>query len=127
MKSITPERAAELVKAGATMIDIREGNEYASENIPGARHHALSQIGADTVLHAGDTVLIYHCKSGGRTTMNAARLAAAAGKCDVYVMGGGIEAWKRAGFATSVRAARETGADNQQVGLLERLTSMFRG
>ena len=77
MKTIMPERAAELVKAGATLIDIRENNEYASENIPGARHHALSQIGPDSVLRAGDTVLIYHCKSGGRTTMNASRLAAA--------------------------------------------------
>ncbi|MBS0535760.1 MAG: sulfurtransferase [Proteobacteria bacterium] len=126
MKTISPERAAELVKAGATLIDIRENNEYASENIPGARHHALSQIGPDSVLRAGDTVLIYHCKSGGRTAMNAGRLAAAAGQCDVYVMGGGIEAWKRAGFATSARPAREPGADNGQGGLLQRLTSMFR-
>ncbi|MCW5691373.1 MAG: sulfurtransferase [Pseudolabrys sp.] len=127
MKTITPERAAELVKAGATLIDIRENNEYAHENIPGARHHALSQIGPTSVLRAGDTVLIYHCKSGGRTTMNAGRLADAAGNCDVYVMGGGIEAWKCAGFATSARPARESGADNRQSGLLERLTSIFRG
>ncbi|WP_162249395.1 hypothetical protein [Pseudolabrys sp. Root1462] len=34
MKTISPERAAELVKAGATLIDIRETNEYAGENIP---------------------------------------------------------------------------------------------
>jgi 3-mercaptopyruvate sulfurtransferase SseA len=58
--------------------------------------------------------------------MNAGRLVDAAGHCDVYVMGGGIEAWKRAGFATSARPAREPGADNGH-GLLGRLTSMFRG
>ncbi|MBS0246645.1 MAG: sulfurtransferase [Proteobacteria bacterium] len=126
MKTITADRAAELVKAGATLIDIRERHEYASENIPGARHHALSQIGPDSVLRAGDTVLIYHCKSGGRTAMNAGRLAAAAGNCEVYVMGGGIEAWKRAGFATSARPAREPGADTGQSGLLQRITSLFR-
>jgi rhodanese-related sulfurtransferase len=125
MKTISPERAAELVKAGATLIDIRENNEYASENIPGARHHALSQIGPDSVLRAGDTVLIYHCKSGGRTTMNAGRLAAASGQCDVYVMGGGIEAWKRAGFATSARPAREPGTGSAQGGLLKRIAGMF--
>lgn len=128
MKTITPDRAAELVKAGATLIDIRETNEYANENIPGARHHALSQIGPGSVLRAGDTVLIYHCKSGGRTAMNAGRLAAAAtGNCEVYVLGGGIEAWKRAGFATSARPAREPGTDSGQGGLLQRLSSLFRG
>jgi len=125
MKTISPERAAELVKAGATLIDIRESNEYAGENIPGARHHALSQIGPDSVLRAGDTVLIYHCKSGGRTAMNAGRLAAASGQCDVYVMGGGIEAWKRAGFATSARPAREPGSAGAQGGLLKRIAGMF--
>lgn len=119
MQTVSPERAAELVKAGATLIDIRESNEYAGENIPGARHHALSQMGPDSVLRAGDTVLIYHCKSGGRTAMNAGRLAAAAGNCEVYVMGGGIEAWKRAGFATSARPAREPGSAGAQGGLLK--------
>ncbi len=126
MKTISPEHAAELVKAGATLIDIRETNEYASENIPGARHQPLSQIGPDSVLRAGDTVLIYHCKSGGRTNMNAGRLASAAGTCEAYLMTGGIEAWKRAGFATSATPAREPGSDNAQGGLLQRLTSMFR-
>lgn len=126
MKTISPERAAELVKAGATLIDIRESNEYASENIPGARHQPLSQIGPDSVLRAGDTVLIYHCKSGGRTTMNAGRLASAAGQCEVYVMGGGIEAWKRAGFATTAQPAREPGSAGAHGGLLQRLTSVFR-
>ena len=126
MKTISPERAAELVKAGATLIDIRETNEYAGENIPGARHHALSQIGPDSVLRAGDTVLIYHCKSCGRTAMNAGRLASAAGQCDVYVMSGGVEGWKRAGFATSATPAREPGTKSGQDSLLKRLTSMFR-
>ncbi|MFA6266188.1 MAG: rhodanese-like domain-containing protein [Pseudolabrys sp.] len=127
MKTISPERAAELVKAGATLIDIREGGEYSGENIPGARHHALSQIGPQSALRAGDTVLIFHCKSGGRTTMNAGRLTAAAGTCETYVMGGGIEAWKRAGFATSARPAREPGSNAGQGGFLNRLSALFRG
>ena len=46
LKSISPERAAELVRAGAMMIDIREADEHAREHIPGARHHALSLIEA---------------------------------------------------------------------------------
>lgn len=127
MKTITPERAAELVRNGATLIDIRESGEYAAENIPGARHHALSQFGPETVLRAGDTVLIFHCKSGGRTTMNAGVLAASAKNCEAYVMSGGIEAWKRAGFATSARPARAVGDNAGQGGFLQRLSGLFRG
>jgi hypothetical protein len=41
-------------------------------------------------------------------------------------MSGGIEGWKRAGFATSATPAREPGTKSGQDGLLKRLTSMFR-
>jgi rhodanese-related sulfurtransferase len=121
VETITPERAAELINDGAVLIDIRETHEHASENIPGARHHALSQIDAKHPAQEGDTVLIFHCKSGMRTKMNAQKLAARAGDCDVYVLGGGIEAWKRAGLPTSA-GARE----RPQGGLLDRLASLFR-
>ncbi len=123
VKTISPERAAELVKDGAVLIDIRETYEYTGENIPGARHHALSQIDAKHPAREGDTVLIFHCKSGMRTKMNAKKLAARSGNCDVYMLGGGIDAWKRAGLPTSA-PARSNG--QSQGGLLARLASLFR-
>lgn len=124
MKTITPDRAVELVNSGAVLIDIRESAEHASENIPGARHHALSQIDAQHPVRAGDTVLIFHCKSGARTNMNAQRLAASAGQCEVYLLSGGIEAWKRAGLPTSAKPAAKSGTN--QSGFLNRLASLFR-
>ncbi len=123
MKTITPERAVELVKSGAVLIDVRETHEYANENIPGARHHALSQIDAQHPVRDGDTVLIYHCKSGARTNMNAKRLSAAAGDCEVYLLGGGIEAWKRAGLPTSKGSKPKAG--NSEGGFLKRLAALF--
>jgi rhodanese-related sulfurtransferase len=123
VETISPERATELVEDGAVLIDIRETQEHANENIPGARHHALSQIDARHPARDGDTVLIFHCRSGTRTKMNAKRLADRAGDCDVYLLGGGIEAWKRAGLPTSA-PARNNG--QPQGGLLERLASLFR-
>ena len=129
LKTITPTRAAELVREGAVLIDIREAHEHASENIPGARHHALSQIDARHPARPGDTVLIYHCKSGGRTNMNAQRLAAVSGQCDVYLLGGGIEAWKRAGLPTSAgtqQAADKPASGGAQGGFLNRLSALFR-
>ena len=124
VETITPERAAELLRDGAVLIDIRETAEHAHENIPGARHHALSQIDSRHPAREGDTVLIFHCRSGMRTKMNARRLADRAGDCDVYVLGGGIEAWKRAGLPTSARAAG--GHTRPQSGLIGRLASLFR-
>ncbi len=126
MKTISPEQAAVLVRDGAVLIDIREANEHAGENIPGARHHALSQIDAKHPVREGDTVLIYHCKSGARTKMNAKRLAAASGQCEVYLLGGGIEAWKRAGLATSAGKSARHAAPRQPGGLLGCLAAIFQ-
>ncbi len=124
VETITPERAAKMIDDGAVLIDIREANEYARENIPGARHHALSQLDSRHPAREGDTVLIFHCKSGARTNMNAGKLAARAGECEVYLLGGGIEAWKRAGLPTSAGAAAPANAN--EGGLLNRLSGLFR-
>ena len=98
LQTISPERAAELVRNGAVLIDIREADEHAREHIPGARHHALSRIDDETPVRKGDDVLVFHCRSGARTRGNAARLAAAARTCETYILEGGIDAWKKAGL-----------------------------
>ena len=77
LQTISPERAAELVRRGAVLIDIREADEHARERIPGARHHALSRLDAESPARAGDEVLVFHCRSGARTRGHAARLSAA--------------------------------------------------
>ncbi len=102
LKTISPTRAAELMRQGAVLIDIREADEHARERIPGAQHHALSQIDQNNPLRQGDEVLIFHCRSGMRTKGNAARLTAAASKCETYVLEGGIDAWKKAGLPVAV-------------------------
>jgi rhodanese-related sulfurtransferase len=102
LRSISPARAAELVRKGAVLVDIREADEHAREHIPGARHHALSRIDTTTPVHTGDDVLVFHCRSGARTKTNAAKLAASAGACTTYVLEGGIEAWKKAGLPVNL-------------------------
>jgi len=66
LKTISPKDAAELVRKGAVLIDIRDEDEHARERIPGARHHALSRLDAETLLQAGDEILVFHCRSGAR-------------------------------------------------------------
>jgi rhodanese-related sulfurtransferase len=121
LKAVTPDRAAALVRQGAILIDVREAHEHTAEHIPGARHHALSTIDPKHPIAAADTVLVFHCKSGGRTNLNAGRLAAAAGPCEAYVLAGGIDAWRRAGLPTTASAK-----DDGERGLVSRISSFFR-
>ena len=97
MKTISPAEARKLIAKGATLVDIREADEHARESIPGAHSSPLSR-GAP---HAPrDGIVVFHCKSGNRTTMNAPALRAAAdgASCEAYLLEGGLEAWKAAGL-----------------------------
>lgn len=96
LKHINAAEAKRLVDQGAVLVDVRENNEYAAENIPGARNHPLSMVGRKP-LDAGAPVVVFHCKSGARTRMNAAALAQCS-DAEAYILDGGIEAWKAAGL-----------------------------
>ena len=95
IQTITPQRAADMIKDGGVMIDIRNADEHARERIPGAAHRPL---GADTAaLPQGARYAIFHCRSGMRTAANAAKLSQSA-PCDAFILEGGLDAWKRAGL-----------------------------
>lgn len=104
LKPIDPAAAARLAATGAVIIDIREADEYAREHIAGARNVAVSRLTA-TAAPADDRALVFHCRSGNRTNVNAAALSDWAGAREAYVMTGGIDGWKAAGLET-VRDAR---------------------
>jgi rhodanese-related sulfurtransferase len=95
LKTISPERAAALLRDGAAIVDVREADEYAREHIPGARNLPLSRIGAGAAGKPGETI-VFHCRSGNRTAANAAKLWTASGPCEAYVLEGGLEQWKTA-------------------------------
>ena len=95
LKHINAKEAKRLIDDGAVLVDIREANEYAAENIPGAKNHPLSRIGA--IPADGAPAIVFHCKSGGRTRMNALALANCS-DAEAFILDGGIEAWKAAGL-----------------------------
>lgn len=95
LKHINATEAKKLVDGGALLVDVREAHEYQDENIPGARNEPLSTIAGAEI--TGAPAVVFHCKSGARTRMNAAALAAST-DAEVYILDGGIEAWKAAGF-----------------------------
>jgi rhodanese-related sulfurtransferase len=103
LKPISPERAAELVRGGAILVDIRERDEHARERIDGARHCALSMLEREHPAQPGDTVVIFHCRSGARTAQNAAQLASRVpAGVETYALEGGIDAWRKAGLPVTI-------------------------
>ncbi len=98
---LSPQTVAERLKAGtAILVDIREADEFARDSIAGSLHAPLSALGP-TAFDARGREVIYTCRTGNRTAVNADRLAGlVAGDC--YVLDGGLEGWKAAGLTTRV-------------------------
>ena len=101
LQTIDSARARRLLGEGAILVDIREPDEFARQRIPEARNRPLS--GLSSVPSGGATAVIFHCRSGNRTKVNAQRLAAAT-DCQAYILEGGLDAWKKAGLPVAIDA-----------------------
>jgi rhodanese-related sulfurtransferase len=99
LPAISPDQARKLLEDGGVLVDIREADERAREKIPGAHHMPLSKLDeADLAVHSGRPV-IFHCRTGMRTSGNAQRLAQKIEpSCEAFIVEGGLDAWKKAGL-----------------------------
>ena len=97
LKSISPQAASELVNQGAVLVDIRAADEHARERIAMARHVPMDLLARGGLSLDGTLAVIFHCRSGNRTRVNASALGACTA-CDAYVLEGGLDAWKKAGL-----------------------------
>lgn len=103
LATVSPAETRRLVEQGAVLVDVREPDEHARENVPGARLLPLSGLDSTELAVPPGTPVIFHCRSGARTAANASRLRAKAGEgCDAYMLEGGLDAWKRAGLPVAV-------------------------
>ena len=93
MQTISAMRAKALCDAGARLLDIRGADEFAREHIDGAENVMPAQLRPGQF----HEVVIFHCRSGHRTQMQAAVLQASAAG-EAYVLQGGLDAWKKAGL-----------------------------
>lgn len=79
------------------LIDVREADEHARERIPGATLMPLSQLDPAKIALAPGEYLVLHCVTGRRSAQAAERLREA-GIAELSHLGGGIAAWKQAGY-----------------------------
>ena len=90
-------RALDLVRDGATVLDVREKSEWKSGHVAGAIHVALGNIDqAPRRLPQGRPVVVM-CASGMRSRTAAKHLRGLG--YDAASLSGGIAAWQRAGGA----------------------------
>jgi rhodanese-related sulfurtransferase len=89
------ERAVEVVRGGASLLDVRESHEWKSGHAPGAIHVALGDIDkAPRRLPKGRPVVVM-CASGMRSRTAAKHLRSLG--YDAASLSGGIAGWQRAG------------------------------
>ncbi len=87
-----------MLRAGAQLIDIREPDERAAGTIEGGRSLPLSTIMPGSAKGTAGQAVIFHCRTGRRTTANAKALQDAAASEDIYLLDGGLDAWAAAGL-----------------------------
>lgn len=86
---------------GATMLDVREPDEWDAGHVADAMFCPLPQIASDPDLPVEDDApIVTYCKAGGRA-QRAAEILEAAGYTNVQAMTGGFDDWKEAGYPTT--------------------------
>jgi rhodanese-related sulfurtransferase len=95
-------RALELVADGATLVDVRESNEWRAGHAPRALHIPLAQISEQSRRISTERPVVVMCQSGSRSRAAAGQLRKAGFRATS--LSGGIGAWQAAGG--SVRSGR---------------------
>jgi rhodanese-related sulfurtransferase len=81
----------------ATIVDVREADEYAREHIAGAALRPLSTLNGNALPREPGKHLVLMCNSGNRTRQ-AARQILTREPGELHHLEGGIQAWKKAGL-----------------------------
>src|SRR5436309_403144 len=102
IKECNVAEAREHIANGATLIDVREDNEFDTDHADVARHMGRGIIERDIVQAFPDksTELILYCGGGYRSAL-AADMLQKMGYTNVTSMDGGWKAWKDSGAPTS--------------------------
>lgn len=94
MREVDPRQARRLMQEGATLLDVRELNEWQMGRAPDAIHVPLSEVDTARVPSAGLVLAI--CRSGRRSAQAVSQLSAA-GR-EAMNVSGGMLAWRDAGL-----------------------------
>ena len=96
--ALTTLQATQLINAkNAVVVDVRTPEEFASGSLPGARNVPVDKFDQKLKDIKKAKPLIVVCATGSRAGKAAAQLRAS-GYGEVYVLAGGLAAWREAGL-----------------------------
>ena len=108
MPQITMVNATEAVatfnQGRATIVDVREPEEYAAGHIPGALLNPLSHFDPRQVPVEPGRDLILHCQAGIRCGYAAAQMVESGFRGKINRLRGGFKAWREAGGPATTKA-----------------------
>ena len=96
---VSASEAAKRYAAGAVLIDVREGEEYAQGHAQGAVHlsKGVLELRIEGVIPDPATAILCYCGGGSRSLLAADNLQKM-GYTNVASVAGGLRAWKEAGL-----------------------------
>jgi sulfur-carrier protein adenylyltransferase/sulfurtransferase len=99
-----PAEVREGLGNGVVLVDVREGEEFERERIPGAVHVPRGYLESriEGAVRDRDAHVVLYCASGSRSALAADTLQQLLGYTNVESMTGGITLWKDRGYETEV-------------------------
>jgi sulfur-carrier protein adenylyltransferase/sulfurtransferase len=104
IREADPAAVHEGLGNGVVLVDVREGEEFERERIPGAIHvpRAYLESRIEGAVSDRDAHVVLYCASGQRSALAADTLQELLGYTNVESMTGGITLWKDRGYETEV-------------------------
>lgn len=99
VREVSPAEACRLQTEGALLIDVREGDEFATGHACGAIHlsRGVLELRIEALVPDPSTPILCCCGGGSRSALAADSLQSM-GYTDVASVAGGFRAWKQAGL-----------------------------
>jgi rhodanese-related sulfurtransferase len=96
--SLSTLQATQLINSKhAQVVDVRSAEEFATGSLPNAKNIPTASLGGRSTELKKDRPVIVVCRSGGSAGPAATQLRAQ-GFGEVYVLAGGLAAWREAGL-----------------------------
>src|SRR3954463_1685742 len=104
VSEVDPAEVREGLGNGVVLVDVREGEEFERERIPGAVHVPRGSLESriEGAVRDRDAHVVLYCASGSRSALAADTLQQLLGYTNVESMTGGITLWKDRGYDTEV-------------------------
>lgn len=93
---VSPQQAAELVRDGAQLVDVRQADEHAAGRIEGSLHIELDRLASEAAAIDRDRPVVFYCRSGSRSAL--ATQAFRAAGYQAHNLTGGLLAWREGGL-----------------------------